>query len=490
MRRFIIYVVLLTLWVGAIPSATHAQTEPVTITILNTADEHGWLQPFTPFGSTETYGGAAILYRWWQEFEGYEPASFLLLSGGDNWTGPSISTWFEGQPIVEAFNVMGYAASAIGNHEFDFGREIMQERFAEANYPYLAANIRIQDSGELLAQPYAIFEVQGIKIGVIGLTTLDTVTTTHPKNISDLEFIPFLEALEMFVPSMQADGATIIVALTHACSFELGGVVSSGWVDAVFTGHCNEKLSRQVDGVSLMGGGDAWRSYARLTLTVDPTTGTILDMEQAIVDVAYPSDAPSPVEPDPDLSAIVDYWQEQVDAALAREIGYTMNGIQQRSHSMGNLITDAWLWAYPSAEIALTNWGGMRQALDAGPITWGDIVSILPFENQLVVVQITGAQLIENLRCCGGAAGGISYSSDGTVQFLDGRPFDPTATYTVLISDFMYLGGDNYRFGQQDPDGYDTSIQWRQPVIDYIAALATTAETPLDFYLDNTARVR
>lgn len=490
MRHLLLLALALTLVLSAVPLASHAQTDSVTITILNTSDEHGWLQPYTPNGSSETYGGVGVLASWWREVEGYDPARFLVLSGGDNWTGPSISTWFEGEPMVEAFNLLGYNASAIGNHEFDFGREVMQQRFAEAEYPYLAANIRIKDTGELLAQPYAIFTVQGVQIGVIGLTTLETVTTTHPKNISDLEFTPYRAALEEFVPQMQAEGATIIIALTHACSFELGPVLDSGLVDAVFTGHCNEKVARMVDGVSLMGGGDGWRSYARLTLSVDPETGSILDMEQTIVDVAYPSASGSPVAPDADLQSLVDEWQGQVDAALAQEIGYTESGIQQRSHTMGNLITDAWLWAYPSADIAITNWGGMRQALDAGAITWGDIVSILPFENYLVVVNVTGAQVVENMRCCGGAVGGFRYSQTGDIEFLDGRPFDLNETYTVIISDFMYLGGDNYQFGQQDPNGYDTSIQWRQPVIDYIESLVTTPDNPLDQHLDSAPRVR
>jgi len=458
----------------------------VTVTIINTSDEHGWLQPFIPYGSSEIKGGAANVSGWWLQNENYDPDNMLLLSGGDNWTGPSISTWFEGEPVVEAFNLMDYDASAIGNHEFDFGREVMEQRFSEAKYPYLAANIRYADTGELVdfAQPYIVIDVNGVGVGVIGLTSTSTPTTTHPKNVSDLVFVNYEDTLREFVPQMRDDGAEIIVVLSHACMGELtvlSGRVSD-LVDAMFAGHCNELGSRMVDDVSVMGSGSNWHSYARLTISYDTVSAEIVEMEQSVVDVAYDTDDGNPVEPDAEITTLVDDWQRRVDEQLSVEIGYTDSGIARRSAMMGNWVTDSWLWAFPYADVAITNWGGFRQDISSGAIAINDIVGLLPFDNYIVEVEITGEQLLENLSCCGGAVGGTIYS-------IDGEEFDPDAIYRVLISDFLYYGGDGYLFGEQDPEGYNTGVHWRQPVIDYTESLGTDEDNPLENYLDVETRI-
>ncbi len=482
MRRFsLLALALITMLAGVNASG---QADIATVTILNTSDEHGWLQPSQPFGSDRTLGGAANIFSYWVEYEGYSPDTHLLLSGGDNWTGPSISTWFEGRPMIEVFNLMGYDASAIGNHEFDFGRDIMAQRFAEADYPYLAANIRLAESGELLAPPFAVFEVNGVQVGVIGLTTTATTTTTHPRNIDDLAFTDYVEALEIYVPTMRQDGAQIVVALTHVCRDELAWITPqvAALIDIMFTGHCNQAFVTDVSGVTIVGSGERWQSYATVTVDYDLANDAIAEIDATVVGVEYVTADGNPVTPDPTIAALVDSWQTEVDAVLSEEIGYSVVGIPQRSPAMGKWVTDAWLWAYPSADVAITNWGGFRQAIDAGPITLGEVVGVLPFDNFLYEIEITGEQLLANLRCCGGALGGITYSG-GEISFNDGRIFDAQATYTVLISDFMYFGGDDYLFGQQDPDPYNTNIHWRQPVIDYTVALGTTAANPLEDYL-------
>lgn len=496
-RRSVLVLVIMAFLLMSLPAFAQSADDIVTITIINTADEHGWLQPFTPPGSDVIQGGAANIYSWWVQNEDYDPDEDLLLSGGDNWTGPSISTWFEGAPMVEAFNLMGYDASAIGNHEFDFGRDVMAQRFDEANYPYLAANIRDSETNALVdfARPYVILESQGVKVGVIGLSTLDTPTTTNPKNIDDLIFTDYLPALREFVPQMRTEGAQIVIALTHVCEEELVSLASGTeqLFDALFAGHCNELTIGRVTEESILGGGSSWRSYARLNITYNKTTHTIVNQDRAAIQVEYRTDEDNPVEPNAEIAALVDDWQAKTDVELAREIGYTESGLERGSDAMGNWVMDAWLWAYPQADVAVSNWGGFRQALDAGPITLDDVVSILPFDNTLIVVEITGEQLAENLRCCQGAVAGISYARRGRnteITFLDGREFDPQATYRVLINDFMYNGGDDYLFGDQDPDGYDTGIHWRQPVIDYTASLNTTLDNPLENYVSFTARQR
>jgi 2',3'-cyclic-nucleotide 2'-phosphodiesterase (5'-nucleotidase family) len=153
------------------------------LTILYTNDEHGWIE------GVEEGQGAANLVGLWQVQEGYhQDGPFLLLSGGDNWTGPAISTWFEGRGTVEVMNEMGYAASVVGNHDFDFGLQALKDRLAEAKFPYLSANLRYKRDGttpsDLGVLPFTIREIGGLRLGVIGLTTTSTPRTTNPANLT------------------------------------------------------------------------------------------------------------------------------------------------------------------------------------------------------------------------------------------------------------------------------------------------------------------
>jgi 5'-nucleotidase len=145
----------------------------------------------------------------------------------------------------------------------------------------------------------------------------------------------------------------------------------------------------------------------------------------------------------------------------------------------------------------MTNTGGLRADIDVGDITMGDIVGVLPFDNVIVDCAITGAQLVENLEVRDSAVAGLTYTyreEDGervvdTVTILaDGTPLDMGATYHVLVNDFMYYGGDGFLFGEQDPDAYNTAIQWRQPVIDWTMAQNTSAANPIDPLIDDAPR--
>ena len=484
--------VILAIFAGVLSiGLAQDETGVVTLTVLHTSDEHGWLNPGIPSGSSEIRGGAANVVGWWREREGYDPDSTLILSSGDNWTGQSISTLLQGKPMVDIFNQIGYDAVAIGNHEFDFGQEVMQARFAEADFPYLSANIRDAKTGELadFAQPYTILEVNGLQVGIIGLTTISTAIDAHPSHVSDLVFTDYGAALEEFVPQMRGEGAEIVLLLAHVCPSELSllALEMPDMVDAMFAGHCHQLDAYDIAGVPILSSGEYLSSYTRLTLSYDSESGEIIGTDYDVVTVSYVADEGNPVAPDMAIAALIEQWQAELGTELTEEIGYTETGIVQRSPEMGNWVTDAWLWAFPNADIAITNWGGFRQDLPADGITVEDIVNILPFDNSIVMVELTAQQLAENLHCCGGAVAGMTYQADmgGVFMFLaDGGDFDREATYRVLVNDFMYNGGSGYLFSEQDPDGYNTGIHWREPVINYTASLNTSQDNPLEDYLD------
>jgi 2',3'-cyclic-nucleotide 2'-phosphodiesterase/3'-nucleotidase len=180
--------------------------------ILYTNDEHGWMEAW------EGASGADGMSHLWSSQEGYDPAEpFLILSGGDMWTGPALSTWYEGESMIDVMNAMGYQAAAIGNHDFDYGQESLRARHAQASFPFLSANIRRKDGGSVpdFALPFTTLNVNGINIGLIGLTTVETPVDTQPDFVADLDFLPYEQALREVFPQVKAAGADLILVVGH-----------------------------------------------------------------------------------------------------------------------------------------------------------------------------------------------------------------------------------------------------------------------------------
>ncbi|MBN1580972.1 MAG: 5'-nucleotidase C-terminal domain-containing protein, partial [Anaerolineae bacterium] len=276
--------------------------------------------------------------------------------------------------------------------------------------------------------------------------------------------------------------AELLVVIGHICEDEMTSLASTAaelGVAVIGGGHCHQRVSKVVDGVALIESGAFLSAYARVEVVLDAATSAVVSIEPSLHDNVGGS-------PDADVAAVVAKWRTRADEVLSDTIGYCTHEIGQRSDAMYNMVTDAWLFAYPSADVALSNRGGFRQAIPSGEITVGDIVGVLPFNNVLIDVELTGAQLIESVRCCNPVVGGMTTA--GGYALSDGTPIDPSASYRALVNDFMYAGGDGFKFGEYDPDAYNTAIDWRQPVIDWILSLETTAERPLDGLLDTEPR--
>ena len=464
---------------------------PVSVTILHTSDEHGWLAPRERTKTTLT-GGAAEMMGAWARNERYPNASTVALSGGDMWTGPAISTWFGGESAAEAMNAMGYQAAAIGNHDFDFGRSVLQQRRAASRFPFLSANITTEGGKPVdFAVPYTLLDVSGIRLGVVGLTARETPQITKREYVSDLAFGDYAAAVRTYAAEARRQGADVIVLLAHVCLGELAtlaGQVKDLNIPVMFGAHCHEAGTRQVGDTWLVASGSFLRAYSRVEMQVEPASGRVTQVKVELIKNEWDKAAGPPAPPDPRLQAIVTKWQARADAELDQVIGYTQKGIA-RPWQMYNMVTDAWLWAYPQADIALSNVGGFRQDINAGEITLAEIVGVMPFENTLYDVKLTGAQVVKNLTCCGGvAASGVKMENGAAILTKTGKPLDPQATYRVLVNDFMYTGGDSFPLQKQDPDGYNTAISWRQPVIDWIMAQNSSASAPLDSKIDTEPR--
>lgn len=480
-----------------------AAQQIVELTVFATTDEHGWLQPYTSAG--QVLGGAANAMGWMSK-DGLDTSKHLLVSSGDNWAGPAISSYFQGEPTVEAFNLMGYQASAIGNHEFDWGQDVLKKRLGEAQYKPLAANIRLASTGVApdYVQRYVIVPVQGVNVGLIGVTTPMTVTATTPKNVANLVFDNIRDTLNTVIPEVRTAGAEVVIVLAHE---EQGSMVfvadtMTAHADLILAGH-GHNLAHETakDGTTVACAGANWMSYTVTKLTYDRSQARVTEATTEERTVAYSAADLNPVTPDPAIASLVDGWQSQLDALLGETIGYTASGMAYPSWAMGNWACDAWLAAVPDADVAVQNFGGLRQPVAQGSITKQTVFDVMPFENRLIQVQVTGAQLLENIKMAatssvefgGGypAVGGMRFTGGGdslAITLDGGVPLDLNKTYKVLINDYMYGGGNNYLFGTQDPNAVDLGMNYRDPVIAWTQQLGSTASDPIENHIDSKPR--
>ena len=463
------------------PEAVAENGAGQSITILYTNDEHGWME-----GIDEGRGSAELFGLWLETQPCMADGSCLVLSGGDMWTGPAISTWFNGESMVEVMNAMGYRGAAVGNHEFDLGLENLQERAAQMNFPLLSANLRDKATGgtpeRLGVLPYAVFDFNGIKIGLVGLTTQRTTTTTDPANITDFDFIGYETALREMVPRARADGAQLIFVPAHICSYEIDTFVAAVQdlnIQMIGGGHCNELISEQAGETVVLIGGHSHSSYAWATFE--------LDVDANVVGQTYGTEQNNGGSAESELTALVSKWRAAADVELDVVIGYLDQTLSRKRENMQNLITYSWLWGYPSADFAVTNLGGMRADWKSGEVTLADIITVLPFNNVLIEVQLTGAQINQIFSNRADMAVAGMYRSGGElIDEATGAALETERSYSVLISDFMYAGGDELeQISQFDPEGYDTAIDWRQPIIDWIIEQESTADAGLNAAIES-----
>ena len=244
-------------------------------------------------------------------------------------------------------------------------------------------------------------------------------------------------------------------------------------------GHCNEKINTTIDGVGVLIAGKYLQAYGRADLEYNFTAQDVTGITLQLMDNTGGS-------PDSEVENVVSFWQSVVASQLEVVIGYTENLIGRSSPEMLNMITDAWLMAIPEAQIAFTNRGGIRQDIPAGEIKIGTITGLLPFDNSILMLELSGAQIQDYLSQNWPAIGGMT--TIGGYQLLDGTAIEDNQQYKVLINDYMYAASDGNNWSVIDPNPYDTSIHYRQPLIDWLESLQTSTTDLLGQYLDYTPR--
>jgi 2',3'-cyclic-nucleotide 2'-phosphodiesterase (5'-nucleotidase family) len=469
--------------------------------VLATADEHGWLEPLTSKSGGTYQGGVAYLMGQLVSKEAYRASTTVLLSAGDMWTGPYESTVLKGRPMVQAMNAMGYDAAAVGNHDLDFGEEVLLKRAGEAAFPFLSANLRTRTTRATpgYARPFTVTEAAGVRVGVVGLTTLETPYTTDRRFLAGLELEPYVPALARAVPAAREAGAELVVVLAHAELSDMrqhAASLRALGINLVLCGHRHAPglevdagdPATPADDVVFCSPGPYARSYCRVELSLDGKTRAFLGHTSSIETVAGQLARPT-FAPHDGLMGLVAEARSQAEVQGNEVLAEVPAGLARQlpAHTMGHLVVDTWLQAVPAAEFALTNAGGFRQDVAPGPVRMRDLIGAMPFDNYLVVVKLRPDQVAEALENPQTIPGGLSfeYRQDPmgkrtVTRVLDrqGIPLDRTRTYAVVVNDFMYRGGDRYRFKEQDPAPRETGLHWREPVARYMRAM-TAARAPV-----------
>ncbi len=411
----------------------------------------------------------------------------LVLDAGDIFQGTPLGTKTEGRAIIDYMNRVGYDASSAGNHDFDLGKDVFVDLTRRAKFPILSANLKDKSTDRVFShvRPYTIVEKKGLRIGIFGITTEATENMSFPKNIEGLEFTAEVPAAKQAVKDLRAEGVDLVIALVHMGLpydteegyRELKAAQSAGETRKSYLNAM--EMASYVPGIDLLFGGHIHRGYQEPW--EDPVNHTLcfqnygnggnLGLAEILIDRETKSIAGYELPgkdgglllltmdefwPDSAIYADIKAQQREVEKGYDEVIGtskvdLTRSG--QGESPMSNLICDAMLNA-TGADIAVTNFGGIRADLRAGPITRRDLFEVLPFGNSLVVMQMPGdflKQVIESKirgNRSGLAIGGgrIEYDSkrpDGdriTSFSIGGQPLDPKKLYRVVTTDYLAEG--------------------------------------------------
>jgi 2',3'-cyclic-nucleotide 2'-phosphodiesterase / 3'-nucleotidase / 5'-nucleotidase len=398
-----------------------------------------------------------------------ENPNTIVVSAGDNFQGSAMSNLTYGAPVNEFMKSVGVVASAVGNHEFDWGVEKIEKWAEEGGYDFLASNIYDKATGEPVewAKPYKIVEQDGVKVGFIGLATPETLFKTKAKYVKDLEFRDPVEAAEKWTKVARENGADVVIALTHLGSKqdyetkeitgEVVGLTNIEGIDAIISSHTHQKVCGTVNGVPIVQPYKQGRALGCLSIMVDEN-GKVTEIEPSI-DYLYKR-AETMVE-DAEVKAIADKYEEEVGPLLSEVLGTTDKELFH-DRSVGPSILGEWVCDVmrekAGTQIAVTNGGGLRTSIPAGEITVGNLYEVMPFDNTLVKMELKGSDVksvIEHgimndvigwIQISGVM---VKYNNEGKITSIaleDGTPLDMNEYYTVVTNDFQFSGGDGFDF--------------------------------------------
>jgi 5'-nucleotidase len=410
-------------------------------------------------------GGLARVLTLKKEIERQSPNTLFLLSGDT--ISPSVeSITYKGAQMIDAWNAAGLDYSTFGNHEFDFGPDVLRQRMNESKFKWIVANVIDKKTRKPFgdAPAYVIREFNGVKVGIFGLTLEETKITSRPG--PDVEFLNPCETARKMVSEIHGQGVKTVVALTHLSMSEDKEVARCSDVDVIIGGHEHTLLESSAGGAPIFKMTADARELGQIDLNISKSTGAVESIDWRVIPVT------NKTKDDPQFVAINRKYGTLLKE-LSRLVGRSSVELDARSAvgriqetNVGDFITDAFR-AATRADVGLMNGGSIRadEIIAAGPITMRDVLSILPFKNKVVKVELSGATLRQVLehgvaRSAEDAepgrfpqVSGIKFSFDGRRPpgsrivdlSINGRPLDEKKIYTLATSDYVAIdGGDGY----------------------------------------------
>lgn len=474
---------------SAASSAISASASPL-LAIIHTNDTHG--HDVAVEGTEAAKGNfsmaavAALKAEW--EQKGYD---VLLVDAGDATQGMPLVDTAKGAPAIAFMNACGYDLMAVGNHEFDWGIDALAANEETAKFPFLSANIIDNQTGKPRFLPNKAFELSDdTKVGFFGLTTPSTTSTSNPVNVSGVKFLreeDLYACAQAQVDELRDQGCDIVVCLGHLGNKETGSSTSESviehvnGIDLFIDGHDHEEVSKEVGTTLLVETGCYLHNIGVVAIDQGAPTS------QLIAAGSYDG-------LDNSVQAIIDNEYDRVKSELNVVMGSTAffldgsrdPGLRTQETNLGDFCADAFRWTASQelgkqVDASIINGGGLRASIEKGDITLGVIKEVMPYANDLTVVNVTGAQLLEAIEAACQAIGkgkaigafpqvsGITFTLDAsvpyeegptypdsdyaspaspgarvTIQDVGGRGFDSQATYSIAVTTFLADGGDTY----------------------------------------------
>jgi len=464
-----------------------------TVVILHTNDFHGNLVPVIDANKNSVAGAAreATIINSVRSTFGQDHV--LLVDAGDAIQGVTIANMFQGKNVIEVYNAMGYNVATLGNHEWDYGQQVLKDRIAEAKFDYVNANVTGVNLGW---KSNVIKNVDGINIGLFGVITSDLPIIVAPSSLTGVGVADPIATAKDQIADLKGQGAQYIVALSH-CGYENGGApldpaIAAGapGINLIIGGHSHTvlKTAAMVGKTMITQTGTAGAYVGKEVIDFTTYQGKVTRQSVSYELVPTVTSVPE----DPAIKAIVDGYNNQLTAKLSVVIGkalVTLDGeradVRTKETNLGNYVAD-WMRISTGADIAFEDGGSIRVSIPIGDVTVGTVYNVLPFDNILEILEVKGSTLklaLENSVSSYPAQGGwfaqisgFSFTFDPSKPVgsrvvsitKDGKPMDMDAIYKLCVQDYTALGGDGYSMLVGAKIVYKTSEWNRDGFVAYI----------------------
>jgi len=414
----------------------------VDLTILHFNDLHARLLP-----DDQGRGGYAHLASVLADERATAPAH-LTLHAGDLVQGTPVSTLFKGLPAVELANGLGIDAHCLGNHEFDYGWERVGDFIGAAQFDTISANV-LNSEGRTLAQPWVLHEAGGLRIAIVGAMTEHLLGLVTSKQLGPWRAAPLIDTLRPVVAEAAA-ASDLVIVLGHLSRRETESILQSlPEVSIVIKGHGHRGWQEpiEIDGRLAVEASGYGRTIGRLSLAYQPRSRRIESWDWELLPVIA-----AEVAPNPELAAEVEMWEGRVSDVVDIPIGRADREL--RGREIRELIEDAML-ASVDGELAYMNNGGVRDVLPRGELLARQVWNVMPFDNTLVTLNLTGAEMLR-----------LPELSGGEID-IDAESVDPIRRYLVVTSDYSALSWQDSGLAAEFSD---TGLLIRDLIIDHIKA--------------------